>query len=1273
MAELSRLMQKKLTVLVLAVMVMLSSLLAGVVPPVSFGSADTEITGLDVVLVIDTSGSMDNRDATDLQGNTVSRLYAAKQAALAFVAYLGPDDRIGVASFSHKGDQQIYHLLTDPTAEANDAINSLPRIGPGKTGIGYGIKKAIDELGSIDQRDPNHAQLMVIMTDGYESEHVDETDPKHPLWKAQEAVDAGYYVYCLGFGAEPNMDLLQSMAEYSKSEKGLGRAFRELTTDDIRSIYAEVKGGILNIPEITVIRIVQRISGTNAYDVTLVIENAGGETAENVHIYEDLWNFQYAGSPSPVQDFSVYTYLMPAYDWLIRLDFDVGSLAPGDEKTYNYKVVTVLDGHLYWEPSEGYKGYTSHSPTYRSWFGDTKVIYDGISQPESKNAPIDIVDGEPLGRVDPSTDMLILSSPDALLSKYGTEEAYRILGAMASTAMEQNAILGFLDFPSYGDWVAGEHNTLVKNKIAEWIIHELEFWDINDASEYYLMIVGGHDIIPMYWADEPDPAGETEHVPTDQFYADLNDDFLPDLAIGRVTALNPYTMVLLVRTKERNSGTNVIYLYNSGFAHTGETADLFLFDWFLTANPEIHSCSSPLYEADLQFKAIIWYDGHGHPYRWGDLAPNFQESQENSAKSGELDGIELPIIQGSVVLADSCLTANIMRGTLDETVDPEILIDVMGKEWAAAHPDLVRLEVGKFNLSKSIALNFIKQGAYVYFGATRRVCVLGYELFHRIVNNIVNGKMTIGMAVKEAKRWHFYHTSLSRNKVKHQLLAYNLIGNPKFILNPIPGDPPGPVQMDNTAKTLDNKHDKPVYTLSLDFVPTLQKAPSGKDIVSTNGSILRRNSGYPVTAVAPRKILLPSGSAVQSITATGTFQTIGTYDIEVAGTPEIITPNGTIPSEPVPLKVYGKYPPTLINASITRETGGAVTLLLDIYPLHWNTLTKEVTFYNHIDITIKYTTDRTAELPYLRTDRSSVPRDEEVTFYWQAKNKLSSPQDLTAKFHVMDTAGGIVTEFDETQTIGGRTTKVFKNHWTANVDPAIYLVRLDLLDKDSVLVDSKTVSITVLEEPTFDMTLLDSSEEEISAALLLNGWPTGVREAYMVGGTGSITVAYALAPWVARSDTPIVVTDNSLLSIVIQNALPVVGVRTVTLVQVDDEIDAAITQTLRSYTTNQYPFRYYTINEIKDGSAIDLAATLATTKWETSPEVVITLAKYPLAMLASEYAAYNGLPLLYISEAEVPPHCDHRSRKPRRTEHHSDIRRHHNQRRSFSFTSLCFK
>lgn len=155
-------------------------------------SCNTTVTGSDVIVIIDHSGSMYYDDA----------LGAAKSAATTFVNLINPSrDQVAVVQFDDT--VQLLQPLTSNTAAAKNAIGSI-QLG-GATNIGDAINVGQAELKSARAK-ANSSKVIILLTDGQSN-----TGPNE-ITAAANAKAGGSTIFTIGLGSGVNNPTLQTIA-----------------------------------------------------------------------------------------------------------------------------------------------------------------------------------------------------------------------------------------------------------------------------------------------------------------------------------------------------------------------------------------------------------------------------------------------------------------------------------------------------------------------------------------------------------------------------------------------------------------------------------------------------------------------------------------------------------------------------------------------------------------------------------------------------------------------------------------------------------------------------------------------------------------------------------------------------------------------------------------------------------------------------------------------------------------------------------------------------
>ncbi len=196
------------------------------------------VSGRDLRLAVDLSGSMEAEDFV-INGKPVDRLTAAKWVAGDFISHrIG--DRIGLILFG------THAYLQTPLTFDRETVRTLLNeafieLAGQKTAIGDAIGLALKQL----DNNPGSSQVLILLTDGANT--AGEIDP---LKAAELAQQKGLKVYTIGIGADemlvrsffgnrkinPSADLDEKTLQQIAKLTG-GRYFRARDTAELTKIY----------------------------------------------------------------------------------------------------------------------------------------------------------------------------------------------------------------------------------------------------------------------------------------------------------------------------------------------------------------------------------------------------------------------------------------------------------------------------------------------------------------------------------------------------------------------------------------------------------------------------------------------------------------------------------------------------------------------------------------------------------------------------------------------------------------------------------------------------------------------------------------------------------------------------------------------------------------------------------------------------------------------------------------------------------------------------
>lgn len=196
-----------------------------------------ESQGIDILLAIDTSGSM---DAPDMRAGPreLTRLEASKLVMTQFVDER-PDDRIALEVFGEDAFVQV--PLTLDHEALSDFISQLEigMAGKNATAVGTAIAIGVKRMKELDAP----SRVMILVTDGRSN-----AGSVTPLQAAEAAAALGVRVYTIGVGSAGRGGLFGGMGGADVDERSLNavavrtgaRYFRAADTNALAQVYAEI-------------------------------------------------------------------------------------------------------------------------------------------------------------------------------------------------------------------------------------------------------------------------------------------------------------------------------------------------------------------------------------------------------------------------------------------------------------------------------------------------------------------------------------------------------------------------------------------------------------------------------------------------------------------------------------------------------------------------------------------------------------------------------------------------------------------------------------------------------------------------------------------------------------------------------------------------------------------------------------------------------------------------------------------------------------------------
>lgn len=216
-------------------------LLAAAKPERIGDELDVPVSGRNLMLAVDLSGSMDAKDF-ELGNRRVDRLTATKAVAGDFINRR-EGDRIGLILFGERAYLQVPLTLDRETVNIL-LLEAFIGLAGEKTAIGDAITLAVKRI--YDQGGEGGEQVLILLTDGANT--AGEIDP---IKAAELAQQIGLRIYTIGIGAEqmvvssitggmrrvnPSADLDEATLTRIAELTG-GRYFRAKDTAGLQDIY----------------------------------------------------------------------------------------------------------------------------------------------------------------------------------------------------------------------------------------------------------------------------------------------------------------------------------------------------------------------------------------------------------------------------------------------------------------------------------------------------------------------------------------------------------------------------------------------------------------------------------------------------------------------------------------------------------------------------------------------------------------------------------------------------------------------------------------------------------------------------------------------------------------------------------------------------------------------------------------------------------------------------------------------------------------------------
>lgn len=211
-------------------------------PQLGNTTAEVQASGIDIILAVDVSGSMEAMDFS-LQGQPANRLEVVKSVVSRFIDER-PNDRIGLLAFGGRP-----YLVSPLTLDHDWLRNRLDALKIGMVEDGTAIGSAIGSSTNRLREQEAKSRIIILLTDG-----VNNVGTIPPLIAAEAAETLGIKIYTIGAGTKgeapvPVRDafgrrrLVQAKVDIDEktltkmAEMTGGQYFRATDTSSLEKIY----------------------------------------------------------------------------------------------------------------------------------------------------------------------------------------------------------------------------------------------------------------------------------------------------------------------------------------------------------------------------------------------------------------------------------------------------------------------------------------------------------------------------------------------------------------------------------------------------------------------------------------------------------------------------------------------------------------------------------------------------------------------------------------------------------------------------------------------------------------------------------------------------------------------------------------------------------------------------------------------------------------------------------------------------------------------------
>jgi Ca-activated chloride channel family protein len=193
--------------------------------------ADTDIVAKDVIVVLDTSGSMEGE-----------KIEQAREALLYVLDHLNPEDRFNIVEFSTGAREYSRDLI--PAENAPEAVPWVERLeATGGTDINLAL------LNALDMVQPERPTMLLFLTDGVATEGEQQTS--RIISNITEAAPENVRLFSFGVGDDVDTILLDTLSSEQHGRTTYVRPGQALN-EAVSSFYAGITAPVLADVELSI-------------------------------------------------------------------------------------------------------------------------------------------------------------------------------------------------------------------------------------------------------------------------------------------------------------------------------------------------------------------------------------------------------------------------------------------------------------------------------------------------------------------------------------------------------------------------------------------------------------------------------------------------------------------------------------------------------------------------------------------------------------------------------------------------------------------------------------------------------------------------------------------------------------------------------------------------------------------------------------------------------------------------------------------------------------